>query len=278
VIFGAGNWGRQFARITEGWKCFVDTNPQTNELDGLPVVSYADFVRHYKDEIVVISSRLYYEAMYGQLLKCGIPSEKIVNAGYVLNEFSKLQYFDLEALKREEQEIFVDAGSLDGMSSISFLEWCQESKQKGIYAFEPDACNIRKIYHNLEKMEADYKVIPKGCWSEETTLRFCAKGNGDSAIDFQGREMIEVTTIDKELQGKKITFIKMDIEGAESQALYGAKDIITKNKPKLAISIYHKPEDIWEIPAIIMQYYPGYRFYLRHYSLAYSETVLYALP
>jgi hypothetical protein len=104
------------------------------------------------------------------------------------------------------------------------------------------------------------------------------QGKGNSAIDSEGGEEVQVTTIDKELQGKKVTFIKMDIEGSELEALRGAKNVIMKNRPKLAICIYHKPEDIWEIPSIIMQYYPGYKFYLRHYSLTDSDTVLYALP
>lgn len=61
-------------------------------------------------------------------------------------------------------------------------------------------------------------------------------------------------------------------------ALYGAQKVIVENRPKLAISIYHKPEDIWEIPSIVLQYNPDYKLYIRHYSLTDFETVLYALP
>ena len=74
-----------------------------------------------------------------------------------------------------------------------------------------------------------------------------------------------------------ITFIKMDIEGSEIPALRGAKEIIETQKPKLAICVYHKPEDIWEIPELILDYVPEYRLYLRHYSITYTETVLYAI-
>lgn len=70
----------------------------------------------------------------------------------------------------------------------------------------------------------------------------------------------------------------MDIEGAELAALQGAKHIITEQHPKLAISIYHKMEDIWTIPRLLMEYYAGYKFYMRHYSFDGYDTVLYAVP
>ena len=74
-----------------------------------------------------------------------------------------------------------------------------------------------------------------------------------------------------------ITFIKMDIEGAEYKALQGAEQIIRENKPNLAICLYHKPEDVFEIPQLILNYRPDYRFLVRHYWLREYETVLYAV-
>ena len=76
---------------------------------------------------------------------------------------------------------------------------------------------------------------------------------------------------------EEVTFIKMDIEGAELKALKGAKNIILRDKPKLAISIYHKPEDIVEIPLFIKELVPEYKLYIRHYSNDSIETVLYAV-
>ncbi len=68
----------------------------------------------------------------------------------------------------------------------------------------------------------------------------------------------------------------MDVEGAELKSLIGAKNTIIKNKPRLAICVYHKPEDICEIPEYILSLVPEYKFYLRHYSSINWETVLYA--
>jgi hypothetical protein len=87
-------------------------------------------------------------------------------------------------------------------------------------------------------------------------------------------------SLDEYLKNEKepVTFIKMDLEGAELNALKGAEQTIKEQKPKLAISIYHKPEDIWEIPNLLLELVPDYKFYIRHYTLIGAETVLYALP
>ena len=69
----------------------------------------------------------------------------------------------------------------------------------------------------------------------------------------------------------------MDIEGAEREAIIGARNIIKSQKPKMAVSIYHKKEDIWELPKLLIEINPEYKFYLRHYSFRDAETVLYAI-
>lgn len=94
-----------------------------------------------------------------------------------------------------------------------------------------------------------------------------------------GREMtdtIETVALDEFLHGERVTFIKMDIEGVELDALKGAVRIIKEQKPKLAISVYHKADDIIEIPKLIMEMRPDYKLYLRHYSMLANEMVLYA--
>ena len=71
--------------------------------------------------------------------------------------------------------------------------------------------------------------------------------------------------------------IKMDIEGSELEALKGSKKVIQRDKPRLAICIYHKPEDMTEIPLYIKELVPEYKLYIRHHSNAGTETVLYAV-
>jgi len=95
-----------------------------------------------------------------------------------------------------------------------------------------------------------------------------------SKIDSNGEDVIKIDAIDN----YKIpaSFIKMDIEGSEYEALIGAKDTISKYHPKLAISLYHKPEDLIQIPYYIKSLCPEYRFYLRLHSYYSEELILYA--
>lgn len=88
--------------------------------------------------------------------------------------------------------------------------------------------------------------------------------------------MIYTEKLDNLFIDTPITFIKMDIEGAEKESILGAKEIIKKYKPKLAICVYHKLEDIYMIPKMIKELVPEYKLYLRHHSLGMWETVCYA--
>lgn len=120
-----------------------------------------------------------------------------------------------------------------------------------------------------------YKLINKGLWSHRDKLKFKSAGCGSAFSDL-GDSIVEVDNIDS-LKDITPTFIKMDVEGSEYQALVGAKNTIRRSHPRLAICVYHKLEDIWEIPLLIQSIDPDYVFYLRHYSFADNETVLYAI-
>lgn len=280
VIFGAGLRGRALYNNLRfiPWKCYIDSNRVNDGSTEIPIVSYEEFVRFYHGEYVVISSRIYQNEMKKQLMQSGI-REKIIDYGSLINSIIEDQYFDLEYLKVDnDKEIFLDVGCYDGNSSINFKKWCGEHEYF-IYAFEPDSRCIETCILNLNNQKINYKLIPKGVWSDEMQISFFYSDYGDSCICREcGSVGIPVISLDKELQDERVTFIKMDIEGAELQALIGAKKIIRKNKPKLAISVYHKKEDIFEIPQVILEYYSGYTLYLRHYSIDSNETVLYAIP
>ena len=101
--------------------------------------------------------------------------------------------------------------------------------------------------------------------------------NGGSKIDKNGLDEVYIESIDNILQGEKATFIKMDVEGAELDSLKGAEKTIQQYKPKLAIAIYHKPEDILEIPQFILSCREDYKLYIRHYTSCNYETIPYAL-
>ena len=97
-------------------------------------------------------------------------------------------------------------------------------------------------------------------------------------IDSKQSVPINVLSIDDFMKDKEApTFIKMDIEGSETEALLGAKKIIKKYKPKLAISVYHNATDLWKIPLLIKSLNNDYKIYLRHYSNEIMDTICYAV-
>lgn len=117
-----------------------------------------------------------------------------------------------------------------------------------------------------------------GLWSKNTILKFDTIGSGSGRISEEGTVSVKVNTLDEILKNQKVDFIKMDIEGAEVEALKGAKKIIREQKPKLAISVYHKPEDIFLISLLIHNMCSEYKLYLRHYrQFSAQETICYAI-
>ncbi|AOZ93254.1 FkbM family methyltransferase [Paenibacillus crassostreae] len=185
------------------------------------------------------------------------------------------QYFESEIISLTDEEIFIDGGAYIGDTVEIFLKQTNEIFKK-IYSFEPEKTKheefLRKFsgYHNIE-------LYPHGLWSERGVLRFNAVDDGSSGVNKDGDTDITVVSIDDVLNGKPVTYIKMDIEGAELEALKGAQNTIKRHKPKLAICIYHKPLDLVEIPLFIKQLVPEYKIYIRHYNINIFETVCYAV-
>ena len=278
VIFGAGIRGEALYRNTRHivWKCFVDNCPKRDKIDNIPVLRWDEFIKSYDNEYIFITPKNKNAEIYKQLIEAGIPEKQIINTGELQDQIIKKQYFDLEDMHPNENEIFLDVCGYDGMTSVYFSQWA--SKYKKIYIFEPDENNIEKCYYNIEKYNIRCELIGRGVWSEDTILKFEANSNESSQISNNGEYIIPVTTIDKACAGKGVSFIKMDIEGAEEQALIGAKQTIINNRPKLAICVYHKLDDIWKIPNIILKYNSSYKLFLRHYTYSENDTVLYAVP
>lgn len=281
LIFGAGIWGKEILDTYRGvpFECFVDNKAAGKIYEGLPVISFDEYMEKYKNEIIVISSRLYHKEIYQQLKENGVSDDNIVNAGKITDIMSRRQYFDIPEFNNEMEEgCFVDAGSFDGRTSKIFAEWCEGRFQK-IFAFEPDSKNAVKCEDTLRNCVGGGKnsVIRKGLWDKEDVLCFKAYSNGASRVEKKGEIKIPVGRLDDMIRDERVTFIKMDIEGSEYNALLGARETIVRNRPKLAVSIYHKKEDVWTIPSLILEMVSDYELYFGHYSIAAAETVLYAI-
>lgn len=194
-----------------------------------------------------------------------------------INEGDLNQYFDSEIIKLTDSETFVDLGAYDGDTVFKFINKMEHANKtyKKIFAFEPDKDSFEKLKKNTAG-HVNVDCLPIGAYDQKKTLNFAAEGFWTSSIDVNGNVKIEADTLDH-LMKEKVTFIKADIEGAEISALKGAENIIKKYKPRLAFCIYHKKEDIFEIPLLIHSMNPKYKFYMRQYSGIPVESVLYAV-
>ncbi|MDE7177485.1 MAG: FkbM family methyltransferase [Lachnospiraceae bacterium] len=175
-----------------------------------------------------------------------------------------------------EQEIFVDCGAYTG-DTIEVFKKQTNDVYKKIYAFEPEINNC-KIMENKYACDNRISIFPYGNWNNDETLRFREGKGTTSEIAEDGNCEIQVRKLDSVIEPEdEVTFIKMDIEGSEKEALTGGREIIKRYKPKLAICIYHKLEDLWEIPLLIHKLCPEYKLYIRNYTDRLDETVCYAV-
>lgn len=188
------------------------------------------------------------------------------------------QYFAKDIISFRGDEVFVDAGTYDGMTIKEYMERCNNHYGQ-VICFEADEKNVSTIKKNFSSWGINRaEIYHLGLWSHKTTLKFDAIGSGSGRISEKGTVFIEADSLDSVLAGYKIDFIKMDIEGAEIEALKGASKIIGSLAPTLAISIYHNPEDIFAIPLLIHKLNPDYKLYIRHYrQFSAQETICYAI-
>jgi FkbM family methyltransferase len=194
-------------------------------------------------------------------------------------DFKKIpQYFVPELINLQNEEVFVDCGAYDGYDSLKFAN-LTNNHYKSIYMFEPDQQNIALIQEKTKKL-SNTNIIQKGLWSSSTTLGFSSDNSSSIITDNDSAsDKIETVSLDEFFadipKDEQPTFIKMDIEGAEIEALKGAANIIKNYKPKLAICVYHKITDMYDIPELIRSINPNYKMSLLHHSDSFYETVLY---
>lgn len=174
-----------------------------------------------------------------------------------------------------EDEVYVDAGAYDGDSVRLFLARTG-GRFRRVVAFEPDPASFRRL---AASFAADPRIQPinKGLHVTATTLRFDHAGGRGSALTESGAAEVAVVALDQVLGGDPVTFIKMNIEGAELEALRGARRAIARWRPRLAISAYHRPGHLWQVPALIRELRPECRLHLRQHDGGVIETVAYGL-
>ena len=249
-----------------------------------PITCYVwnlDYVKNNWDIINVVfdgladkrSKRTLFELIVAKLNGCC--SKQLLEAADGGKHFNELTF-----CPDSKDEILIDCGAYNGDTIEQYLDFT-DSNYKKIYAFEPG----KEIIEVLKKNVSSYKnieIVNKGVWNENTFLIFEDSGETSHIDNKEGENTVEVTTIDTVVQSdERITFIKMDIEGSELEALQGAVETIKRDMPKLAICCYHKKDDIIELFTFVKNCENSeyrYNIYLRQHSNSAYETVLYAIP
>jgi FkbM family methyltransferase len=235
----------------------------TDEASKEVIKTQIDFIRNYD-----------YSGHYNYLKKSGLLSKHI-------SILDKNEYFPNGVIKLTESEKFVDGGGFNGDTVREFVKRTN-NKFAHIFSFEPDSKNYSDLLAEVKNLHLTPNQItcyPKGLYSKNKTVSFSQKGIG-SSISEGGTEIVEVVSLDSFLRESEIngiTYIKLDVEGSELEALKGMQNIIIKNKPKLAICVYHQMKDFWEIPYFIESLDLDYKIYFRQHCLGRTDTICYAV-
>lgn len=186
------------------------------------------------------------------------------------------QYFPNDINVWDGKGAFFDIGSYDGENI--FDAYKAKRNLELVVALEPDLINFNKIVNNkkLKNIARQFFLYPCGAWSETTMVRF-KSGVGESSSQCEdGDQIIPVIKIDDAIHARP-GYLKMDVEGAEIEALLGAKNTISEFRPSLAISLYHHPDHFYSIPKLIQDWDLGYKFYVRLHGNNFFDTVLYCI-
>lgn len=217
-------------------------------------------------------------------------SEYLAQLRWRLNpEFDKIPapaeheiYFPPDLFALNDDEVFVDCGGYIGDTVRSFLQRTGGRFQK-LFVFEPDPSNFQKLTELVASLppETARRIRPSNLavGSRSELLHFDAQGAASSSVSHSGGLVIQSEPLDSILAGESPTYVKMDIEGAEIEALKGAAKQFRKHQPILAISAYHRQDHLWNIPLMIHSLSKNYQYYIRRHSpQVLDDLVLYAIP
>jgi FkbM family methyltransferase len=195
------------------------------------------------------------------------------------------QYFPSDLFALDDREVFVDCGAFDGDTLRDFT-----ARRLGrfghVYALEPDPATFPRLCAATDALtlrwgdEFRRRVTLLQLAAGETAgwIRFAALGNESSAISPSGELRVDCRPLDEVLVGVEPTYLKFDIEGAERAALAGVQNTVRRARPILAVCVYHRPDDLWQIPLWLRDALEGYHFHLRRHTEESFESVCYAVP
>jgi FkbM family methyltransferase len=214
-----------------------------------------------------------------QIYRANIHWRAFGNPGHLPPRPSENTYFPADIFNLSSNECILDCGAYDG-DTVKMVLQRYASEFAAIYSIEGDAVAFEKLraYAATLPPEIQGKIHPIHCavGGTRTVVRFTS----DGTTGLKRNEDIDVQCypLDDISLAQPVTLIKMDIEGAEYDALFGARNMIARDKPLLAICVYHTQEDIWRIPLLIHSMLPEHSLFLRAYEGDGFQTVVYAVP
>lgn len=260
------------------------------EAMGIPCMRFAEYV--------LLSNRDRVEEVFGlisdyksALSYCEMLRMRLDNTEWCRDEvFDADIYFSLPEFRKSfnnADEVFIDAGAHVGTDTERFV-WLKVGVFKKIYCFEPSSRVYGALCNRVERLKGEFAVddgaiecVQAGLFENSGLLAFdnrsanahlggsfCSKSNN-------GDENLNVVALDDFLHDIVPTFLKADIEGAELSMLKGARQVISEYKPKIAMSVYHSPQDLFELPLYIKELNSEYSFAFRQHSYNMDEGVLY---
>ena len=170
---------------------------------------------------------------------------------------------DLQLFSWGEEEVYMDLGAYNGDTVQEFLQLVQ-GRYRQLIAVEPDRKNCKKLRALAERLEFGRLTIHQvGIWSEQGELGFSDSGGRQSSFCLKPKNVVPVNSIDNLAEDYPISYIKMDVEGAEVQALQGGERTIRQYAPKLFVAAYHYDADLYRLPLLLWSMVPEYKIYLR---------------
>ena len=188
-------------------------------------------------------------------------------------------YFPMDLLSPSDEDVFVDCGAFDGDTIRSFSEhW--GSSFRHAFAFEPDPENRTALASNLEAQSVSPRVtiMPFAVGNTNGAVSFTCTSSASSHLTAESGVAIQCRRLDDIKWPLTPTYIKMDIESAEPEALAGSAELLRRHHPVLAVCTYHRSEHLWQIPNLIQSIAPEYHLFLRRYAEECWEGVCYAIP
>lgn len=262
------------------------------------IISFEEFYQHnavlFKEDFFWLTDPAFYSPYKSDIEQAGLiwteeksrlEYNKIIRlrTDFKISEeprpsWDALQYLPKELKLKGHPINFIDIGAYDGDTLMALYK--AGIKFNKVLAFEPDPQNFKKLSDNIKagKWAEGFCLFPAGTGDKCSLCRFSGDQGEGSAINASSPLTVQIVALDEVVNGFNPDYIKMDVEGYEKESLCGMVETIKKHQPALAVSLYHKPQDIFELPLLVQNWYKNADFLFRIHGEHLLEIVMYVIP